>query len=244
MEIAKTREEATSTIECMQEIDFVQIPFQDTLNVHNSLNYAQFLEALLRIAYYKKDNSDKKGSPDGFKDTLESMFADVDIDIKKKSRQDRVRATMLELSGHGFFAQHYDLLAAIFNEKAIQKQDNHLEMSKTDFVHLLRECELLIIPVKKPTEEGGAKAGAKAGKEDDKGGKTGDKKEEQQKEPELQFEDADALDAIKESHSFEEDQLGYVDFLEALVRVAHAYPFKEEQLADMPTFEVKMMFFI
>ena len=47
-----------------------------------------------------------------------------------------------------------------------------------------------------------------------------------------------------EAHSFEDDQLGYIDFLEALVRVAHAYPFKEEQLADMPTFEIKMMHFL
>lgn len=88
MGISKTREDAKDTCECMQEIDFVTIPFQDTLNVNNSLNYAQFLEALLRIAYYKKDNSDKKGSPDGFKDTLETMFADqaVDLDIKKKAK--------------------------------------------------------------------------------------------------------------------------------------------------------------
>ena len=47
-----------------------------------------------------------------------------------------------------------------------------------------------------------------------------------------------------EARSFDEDQLGYIDFLEALVRIAQAYPFKEEQLADMPTFEIKMMHFI
>ena len=125
MEIAKSREEATNTTDCMQEIDFVQIPFQDTLNVNNSLNYAQFLEALLRIAYYKKDNSDRKGQPDGFKDTLEAMFADVELDIKKKAKQDPVLACMLDLSHSGFFAQNFDLLGGIFNEKAIPKQDHH-----------------------------------------------------------------------------------------------------------------------
>lgn len=40
MEIARSREEATNTTEAMTEIDFVNIPFQDTLNVNNSLNYA------------------------------------------------------------------------------------------------------------------------------------------------------------------------------------------------------------
>jgi hypothetical protein len=49
---------------------------------------------------------------------------------------------------------------------------------------------------------------------------------------------------IASAHSFEEDQLGYLDFLEAIVRVAQSYPFKEEQLAEMPTFEIKMMHFI
>jgi len=47
-----------------------------------------------------------------------------------------------------------------------------------------------------------------------------------------------------EVHSFDDDQLGYIDFLEALVRIAQVYPFKEEQLADMPTFEIKMMHFL
>jgi hypothetical protein len=42
----------------MNDIDGVNTPFTDTLNVMNGLNYAQFLEAILRIAYWKKNNSD------------------------------------------------------------------------------------------------------------------------------------------------------------------------------------------
>ena len=56
------------------------------------------MEALLRIAYYKKDTGENKGSPNGFKDTLESMFADVELDIKKKIKSDHVLASMYELS--------------------------------------------------------------------------------------------------------------------------------------------------
>lgn len=116
-------------------------------------------------------------------------------------------------------------------------------MSKADFIHLLQECDLLIIPKKKGGDEGGPAGGAggKGGKDDDKGK---DAKKEEEKEPEVQFDDKDVEKAIAEAHSFEDDQLGYIDFLEALVRVAHAYPFKEEQLADMPTFEIKMMHFL
>ena len=108
-------------------------------------------------------------------------------------------------------------------------------MSKNDFIFLLKECDLLIIP-KKNKDEGG-----KGGKDDDKGK---DAKKEEEKEPEIQFDEADAEKVIMEARSFDEDQLGYIDFLEALVRIAQAYPFKEEQLADMPTFEIKMMHFI
>jgi len=58
MDIAKTRDDASAACECMGEIDDVKPPFADTLNIMNGLNYAQFLEAILRIAYYKKDNTD------------------------------------------------------------------------------------------------------------------------------------------------------------------------------------------
>ena len=117
-------------------------------------------------------------------------------------------------------------------------------MPKSDFIHLLKDCDLLIIPQKKAVEEGGAADKKKGGKDDDKGGKGGDAKKEEEKEPELQFDEADAEKVIANAHSFEDDQLAYVDFLEAIVRVATSYPFKEDQLADMPTFEHRMMFFI
>jgi len=32
------------------------MPVEDTLNIKNGLNYAQFLEAILRIAYWRSEN--------------------------------------------------------------------------------------------------------------------------------------------------------------------------------------------
>jgi hypothetical protein len=90
MDFAKTKDEASSASECMIEIDGVNIPFADTLNILNGMNYAQFLEAILRIAYYKKEHSDQAGNPEGFKNTLESMFADADLDIKKRQKNDPI----------------------------------------------------------------------------------------------------------------------------------------------------------
>lgn len=40
MDIATSRDEASAASGCMHEIDGVQIPFADTLNVMNGLNYA------------------------------------------------------------------------------------------------------------------------------------------------------------------------------------------------------------
>ncbi len=50
--------------------------------------------------------------------------------------------------------------------------------------------------------------------------------------------------AIQLTHSFDDNQLNYINFIESLIRIAQAYPFTEEQLADMVSFELKMMFFI
>jgi hypothetical protein len=47
------------------------------------MNYAQFLEAILRIGYIK---SEETGAP--FKTTLERMFQNANIDIGKRSEVD------------------------------------------------------------------------------------------------------------------------------------------------------------
>lgn len=145
MDIAKTKEEATAASEVMIEIDGVDIPFNDTLNILNGLNYAQFLEAILRIAYYKKEHSDQAGNPEGFKNTLESMFADADLDLKKRCKNDQILNSLVTLSNQGFFVEHFDILAAVFSEKGMKKGD-HLELSKVDFIALLKDSNILIIP--------------------------------------------------------------------------------------------------
>ena len=140
---------------------------------------------------------------------------------------------MYELAHQNFFEENFDLLAAIFSEKGMPKVDNTVELSKADFVLLLKEAKCLIIPKPQPKEAAG---------------KNADKKEEEKKKeeqaPTRKFEESDVYTAIKPTCSFDEDQLNYVDFLEALVRVANSFPFTEEELADMVTFEHKLMYFI
>jgi len=98
MQLADSKEEASATVECMHEIDGVQIPFADTLNIMNGLNYSQFLEAILRIAYYKKDSGEQAGNQDGFKNTLEAIFADAELDLKKRQKADPILAKVVDLS--------------------------------------------------------------------------------------------------------------------------------------------------
>lgn len=101
------------------------------------------------------------------------MFADVELDIKKKIKHDVVLASMYELSTSGFFAQNFNLLGGIFSDKAIAKPNHHFEMAKPDFIHLLKECNLLIIPKKK------------AGGDDNAKDEKGKEKKEEEKEPEI-----------------------------------------------------------
>jgi len=96
-------------------------------------------------------------------------------------------------------AHNFDLLGAIFHEKGMPKGDHH-EMSKDDFISMLKDSDLLIIPKKKPGEAaGGAKPKAGAAETETK------EKEEENKEPDLKFDGDDVLKVIENAHSFEED---------------------------------------
>jgi hypothetical protein len=115
------------------------------------------------------------------------------------------------------------------------------ELDKKEFVAIQRECGLIIIPKTsgdEPKKEAKGGKGGKAPKEDAGG------EEKKEEATVIKFDDVDFMNAIAPSCAFDEDQLGYVDFLEALVRVASVYPFSEEQLAELVNFELKMQFFL
>ncbi len=57
----------------LHEIDGMHVPIDDTLNVKGGMNYAQFLSALLRIAYIKADQSGDQ-SNQAYKTALDAMF--------------------------------------------------------------------------------------------------------------------------------------------------------------------------
>jgi hypothetical protein len=114
------------------------------------------------------------------------------------------------------------------------------EITKDDFIEINKECGLIIIPKASGDEpKKDTKKGAKPAKEDPAGGE--EKKEE---DVVIKFDEQDFKNAIANSFAFDEDTMGYVDFLEALVRVASVYPFTEAQLSELVNFELKMQFFL
>lgn len=231
MKIATSREDVQGMADCLHEIDGFVTPIQDTLNIFNGMNYAQFLEAILRISYYKKDNSEQAGLHDGYKNTLEAMFAETDLDLKKRTLKDDVLSKVQELSRHSYFEENFHLFAAVYEQCATVKDEGYLEMAKSDFVKVLKDTEILIKP--KPQKAG-----------DDKKDKEKKEGDEQKNATQVQkFEEAEAYESISKIYCFDSDQMDYVDFLEAFVRISMVFPFTEAELADLVDFKSKMDYF-
>jgi len=58
------------------------------------------------------------------------MFADSELDIKKKAKEDEVMKQMFDLStDSGFWAEKYYLLGGIFEERGMPRGELH-ELSK------------------------------------------------------------------------------------------------------------------
>lgn len=87
MKLASSTKEVIDMFQTLNEIEGIHIPVEDTLNIKNGMNYAQFLEAILRIAYLKSDEMEDTfaKAPGGkFKNTLEYMFQNASIDVHKR----------------------------------------------------------------------------------------------------------------------------------------------------------------
>lgn len=63
MNLSSNRQDFMGLCECLHEI--INLPISDTLNIKNGLNYATFLEAIIRIAYYRLDESGANPGSDG-----------------------------------------------------------------------------------------------------------------------------------------------------------------------------------
>ena len=111
-------------------------PLDDTLNLRNGINFAQFLECILRIAYMKK------GEHETYKFVLQNIFQDASLEIKNKAQQDELAAELYSAECQRIFYENYHLLAALFNARALIFPETHLELEKQELMHVFEEASL------------------------------------------------------------------------------------------------------
>lgn len=126
------------------------MPLDDTLNIKNGMNYAQFLEAILRLAQMKAEKSDDKGP---FKNSLEAILSNSNLDMQKRIAHDEILKMMFE---HMFikdkdesskkntvFYEFQELLTTIFWLKTNPQTGSFPEMSKSSFLQILESGKIL-----------------------------------------------------------------------------------------------------
>lgn len=153
MNLAQTDREAMDFFsQSLNEIDGVIVPVDDTLNVKGGLNYAQFLQALLRIGYIKAENSNDS-SPQAYKNALDNMFNAQGIDPQKRGMADPLVALTYTAENNRAFYENELLLCALFTARSQKLGDTFLQMPKEAFVTIIHELDLFIEPKKKSPEE-------------------------------------------------------------------------------------------
>lgn len=109
MKLSGSTQEVMSLFQALHEIEGVNMPVDDTLNIKNGFNYAQFLEAILRIAYLKAEGlqDEYNKAPGGiFKNTLENMFQNANIDVNKRIASDPVLIQVYNQDNNQIFFKH------------------------------------------------------------------------------------------------------------------------------------------
>ena len=126
MNLCQTRQEFMHITECLHEI--IHPPIQDTLNVKNGLNYAFFLESIIRIAYYRVDENGLANNPDGYKNVLDQIFSEGNIELKRRMMDDRMLSELYSQDNCRVFYEHFSLLAAVFTAKGMLHLETFLEL--------------------------------------------------------------------------------------------------------------------
>jgi len=111
-----------------------------------------------------------------YKDTLEQIFSNLDLDISKRIKGDASGVLVQAFSQENttVFYEHEVLLQAVFTEFALNRNNTYIELGKEDFVNMLKEAAILKLP--KVKEEASPDKPRRGGK------KPAEKKEEKKEE--------------------------------------------------------------
>lgn len=202
--------------------DKIRMPVDDTLNIKNGLNFAQFLECILQSAYFKLNEAGRTQEEDAYGDTLQKLFQTATNEIKHRAADDFLSAELYSAESQKVFYDNYGLLAAIFQNNTTGDPHISLRMTIPELIYILKEAGIVL---EEPEEELEEEEGEDA-------------------PPVLKFYEEHARDALSgldllETGDDDGECLTYVDFLESLLRIGHAYPF-EVAGADLPNIEAKL----
>lgn len=90
------------------------MPFDDTLNIKNGINFAQFLECILQIAYFKVTDEERTQVKGAYSDMLQQIFQDGTLDINTKAVNDSTIALLYSAESQKTFYDNFALLGGIF----------------------------------------------------------------------------------------------------------------------------------
>ena len=197
MKLAGSYNEALRIFESLHEL--IRLPLQDSLSIKNGLNYAMFLETIIRTAYHKMEENGETEVEGAYKNVLEQMFNDGNIELKKRMMEDRLISELYSHDNCKVFYEHATLLAAVFTNRSVDQLENFSELPKETFMQILLETGIL----------------------NDK------QAEEPQGEIKRKFNAENIMATINNTGSFDQNFLSYIDFLDCLVRVAYIYPFPD-----------------
>ena len=233
MNLSRSAEEVVGMFTTLQEIDGVVMPVDDTLSIKNGLNYAQFLEAILRIGYLKAEANGGEAQTGAFKTALDNMFQGANIDISKRQLTDPVLIGVYSTENNKVFFEYNVLLSAIFTAKSYKGADSYIMISKQSFAEIIKEAGLLIMPKKKTDAE--EKKEKRAREEAKASGKIADLPP-----TDPVFTEVELMNCISMVSSFDPDLLDYYNFLECILRVARARPWSKEDEQELSSFDLKL----
>lgn len=160
-----------------------------------------FLETILRTAYHKMEENGETEVDGAYKNVLEQMFNDGNIELKKRMMEDRLISELYSHDNCKVFYEHATLLAAVFTNRSVDQLENFSELPKETFMQILLETGIL----------------------------TDKQPEETQGEIKRKFNAENIMATISNTGSFDPNFLSYVDFLDCLVRVAYIYPYESDK---------------
>jgi hypothetical protein len=136
--IATTKDEIRLYFQQLESL--IVPPPENVLNIKNGLNFAQFLEAILRIVDIQARNSEQNENEELYRLMLQEIFQDATMNIQRKSSEDPLVAELYTDKSQELFHENYGLLGGIYHQKAVNKSGIGLGLGFEDFYAILEDA--------------------------------------------------------------------------------------------------------